>query len=367
MIPAVADCSRPAYEGFTCRGRDLRFWLARFFPFCDFLPLPCAGTDSDLLFVFDTAFFPVIDDQAATALRRWLKSPAASRGGLFAFAGGAFFVVGKTYLQKQRLALRPGIIKALRARTQAVTLELRPAITACEPWREPQGIEAALVAWQIRQLLKNGVTIENYGNFYLEGLPAIGRNSRIGSGVTIKGDCRIGKSVSIGANSYIENSRIGDRGIILPGAIIRDSIVEQDVQLGPYCHLRNGSLVKKGAKMGNFVEMKKSVLGRGSKAMHLTYIGDAKVGRKVNIGAGTITCNYDGEKKNPTTIGDNVFIGSGTELVAPVTVHSHSYVGAGSTITEDVPRHALALARQRQKNIPGWVLRKKGKKAPTRP
>jgi bifunctional UDP-N-acetylglucosamine pyrophosphorylase/glucosamine-1-phosphate N-acetyltransferase len=133
------------------------------------------------------------------------------------------------------------------------------------------------------------------------------------------------------------------------------------VQLGPYCHLRNGSLVQAGAKMGNFVEMKKSVLGRGSKAMHLSYIGDATVGRKVNIGAGTITCNYDGMKKNPTCIGDNVFIGSGTELVAPLTVHSDSYVAAGSTITEDVPRYALAVARQRQKNIAGWVLRKKKK------
>ncbi len=367
MISAVADCSRPASERFTCRGRDLRFWLARFFPFCNFLPLPCSKADFDLLLVFDTAIFPVIDDLAATALRRWLKSPAASRGGLFAPAGRAFFIVGKTFLQRQRLVLRPGIFKALRTHAQAGCQELKLAVIPCDPLREPQRIEAALVTWQIRQLQKNGVGVENYGNFYMEGLPAIGRNSRIGSGVTIKGDCRIGKSVTIGANSYIENSRIGDRCVILPGAVISDSIVEQDVQLGPYCHLRNGSLVKKGAKMGNFVEMKKSVLGRGSKAMHLTYIGDAKVGRKVNIGAGTITCNYDGEKKNPTTIGDNVFIGSGTELVAPVTVHSHSYVGAGSTITEDVPRHALALARQRQKNIPGWVLRKKGKKAPTRP
>jgi len=108
--------------------------------------------------------------------------------------------------------------------------------------------------------------------------------------------------------------------------------------------------------------MKKSFMGSGSKAMHLTYVGDARVGRKVNIGAGTITCNYDGEKKNPTVIGDNVFIGSGTELVAPVTIHSDSYVAAGSTITEDVPRHALAVARQRQRNISGWVLRKKKKK-----
>jgi bifunctional UDP-N-acetylglucosamine pyrophosphorylase/glucosamine-1-phosphate N-acetyltransferase len=111
--------------------------------------------------------------------------------------------------------------------------------------------------------------------------------------------------------------------------------------------------------------MKKSVLGQGSKAMHLTYIGDAQVGKNVNIGAGTITCNYDGVKKNPTIIEDNVFIGSGTELVAPLMVHRNSYIGAGSTITEDVPQNALALARQRQTNIPNWVLRKKKKQKRT--
>jgi bifunctional UDP-N-acetylglucosamine pyrophosphorylase/glucosamine-1-phosphate N-acetyltransferase len=137
--------------------------------------------------------------------------------------------------------------------------------------------------------------------------------------------------------------------------------VEKNVQLGPYCHVRLNSLVREGAKIGNFVEMKKSVLGQGSKAMHLSYIGDATVGRKVNVGAGTITCNYDGVNKNPTRIGDRVFIGSGTELVAPVSIQNDSYVAAGSTITEDVPRHALAVARQRQRNIRGWVLRKRRK------
>jgi bifunctional UDP-N-acetylglucosamine pyrophosphorylase/glucosamine-1-phosphate N-acetyltransferase len=195
----------------------------------------------------------------------------------------------------------------------------------------------------------------------MTGLMAIGKNTTIGSGVVLKGETQIGKNVQIFPNCFIENSHIGDQCVLLPGSIIRDSVIEKNVQLGPYCHLRNGSLVKTGAKIGNFVEMKKSVLGRGSKAMHLTYIGDARVGKKVNIGAGTITCNYDGAKKNPTIIEDNVFIGSGSELVAPVTVHRNSYVGAGSTITEDVPANALAVARQRQKNIKNWVLRKKKK------
>jgi len=367
MIAAVADSSQPASGHFTCRGRDLRFWLACYFPFCRFVTLPCSPADFDLVLVFDTAIFPGSSEGFAQELRRWLKKREKSTAGLFTPPGKSFFIAGRSFFKKERLALAPGIFRSLRAQTQVECLEFASPIEAIDPLRESQKLDAALAAWQIRHLQKNGIAVENYSNFYLEGLPPIGRGSLLGSGVAIKGDCRIGRSVTIGANSYIENSRIGDRCVILPGTIIRDSIVESDVHLGPYCHLRNGALVKKGAKMGNFVEMKKSVLGRGSKAMHLTYIGDARIGRKVNIGAGTITCNYDGEKKNPTTIGDNVFIGSGTELVAPVTIHSDSYVGAGSTITEDVPRYALAVARQRQKNIPGWVTRKRKKKSSTRP
>ena len=365
MIAAFADCSQPAGDRFACRGRDLRFWLACFFPFCRFLPQPQVGTEFDLLFVFDRAVFPFLSEAAMQELRRWLKRQGQSSTGLYAPPGKPFFIVSKSYFTSKHLALKPGLIRSLRAKSRPELLEFRNPVSFCEPLRQPQEMETALAAWQIRQLQKRNIACENYGNFYLEGLPPIGRNSRIGSGVVIKGESRIGKDVTICANSYIENSRIGDRCLILPGSVIRDSHVEEEVQLGPYCHLRNGAVVKKGAKMGNFVEMKKSVLGRGSKAMHLTYIGDARIGRKVNIGAGTITCNYDGEKKNPTVIGDNVFIGSGTELVAPVTIHSNSYIGAGSTITEDVPRNALGVARQRQKNIPGWVLRKrKKKKAP---
>jgi bifunctional UDP-N-acetylglucosamine pyrophosphorylase/glucosamine-1-phosphate N-acetyltransferase len=367
MIAAVADCSQSASDRFACRGRDLRFWLNVFFPFCRFLSLPKARADFDLLFVFDTAVFPIFNEQSGQELRRWLKLNSQTTAGLFTPAGKPFFIVSRSYFKNEGLVLEPGMIRALRAKPRAECLEFNNPVTFCNPLQEPQKIEAALIAWQIRQLQKRGVCFENYGNFYLEGLMPIGRNSVIGSGVTIKGDCRIGKNVTICANSYIENSRIGDGCIILPGSVIRDSLVEADVQLGPYCHLRNGVQIKKGAKIGNFVEMKKSVMGRGSKAMHLTYIGDARVGRKVNIGAGTITCNYDGEKKNPTQIGDNVFIGSGTELVAPLAIHSDSYIGAGSTITEDVPRHALAVARQRQKNIPGWVLRKRKKKIPQTP
>ncbi|UCD71701.1 MAG: bifunctional UDP-N-acetylglucosamine diphosphorylase/glucosamine-1-phosphate N-acetyltransferase GlmU, partial [Syntrophobacterales bacterium] len=140
------------------------------------------------------------------------------------------------------------------------------------------------------------------------------------------------------------------------------SIIEEGASIGPFARLRPGTVVKRNAKIGNFVEVKKSVVGEGSKANHLTYLGDTTVGRNVNIGAGTITCNYDGKKKHATLIEDDVFVGSNTELVAPVTVKKGSTIGAGSTITKDVPEEALAISRSRQKNIRGWKQRKAKKK-----
>lgn len=224
-----------------------------------------------------------------------------------------------------------------------------------------QAIEDFVLHFQVGEFIKNGVTIEDYRHLYVEGMVPIGMGTRIASGVVIKGASEIGKNTTLYPHVYIENSIIGDNCRILPGCIVNDSILENNVQIGPYTHLRNGALVKEGAKMGNFVEMKKSTLGKGSKAMHLSYIGDAEVGEKVNIGAGTITCNYDGIKKNKTIIEDNVFIGSGTELVAPVTIRKNSYVAAGSAITEDVPADSLGVARQKQRNVIDWVKRKRKK------
>ena len=178
----------------------------------------------------------------------------------------------------------------------------------------------------------------------------------------IRGECRVGKGVRIMPYCFIEDSEIDDGCTLLPGCVIRNSRVGPGAQLGPYSHLRQQSNVGASARIGNFVEMKKSDIGKGSKASHLSYLGDATIGTDVNIGAGTITCNYDGENKHPTIVEDGVFIGSGTELVAPVHLHRNSFVGAGSTITEDVPEDALALSRQRQRNLLGWRL-KRGKRA----
>jgi bifunctional UDP-N-acetylglucosamine pyrophosphorylase/glucosamine-1-phosphate N-acetyltransferase len=155
------------------------------------------------------------------------------------------------------------------------------------------------------------------------------------------------------------NSVIDDECIIHENCSLDSSKLESGVQLGPFARLRPDSYLEKKVKVGNFVELKKSRMGEGSKANHLTYLGDTTIGSKVNIGAGTITCNYDGEKKYPTIIEDGVFIGSDTQLIAPVTVGKDAYVAAGSSITEDVPPGSLAIARGRQVNKPGWVAKKK--------
>jgi bifunctional UDP-N-acetylglucosamine pyrophosphorylase/glucosamine-1-phosphate N-acetyltransferase len=141
--------------------------------------------------------------------------------------------------------------------------------------------------------------------------------------------------------------------------VITNSRLGDDAHVGPFAHLRNDADVREHARVGNFVELKKTVLGAGSKSMHLAYLGDATIGTKVNIGAGTITCNYDGEKKNPTVIEDGAFIGSDTQLIAPVTVGKGAYVGSGTTIRENVPAGALAVSAGKQRNIEGWVDKKK--------
>jgi bifunctional UDP-N-acetylglucosamine pyrophosphorylase/glucosamine-1-phosphate N-acetyltransferase len=361
MIAAALDCSRPDGEGHLFRDRPLHFWFTRFFPFCEFSPLPRREDDFDFIIIFDAAVFPIGSPSSQRELRRWLKARDGSEPWLAAPAGEPFFIVSRAFLRKWKVRLRPGVFNRLRDVKKAVPLVMVHPFAACRPEAEPRRIENAIIDLQIGRLHEKGVCIEDFGRFYMSGIVPVGKNTRIGSGVALRGESRIGRDVVLYPNCYIENTRIGDGCVVLPGSVICDSIVENNVQLGPYCHLRNGSLVKAGAKIGNFVEMKKSLMGNGSKAMHLSYIGDARVGKKVNIGAGTITCNYDGEKKNPTVIGDNVFIGSGTELVAPVTIRSGAYVAAGSTITENVPENALAVARQRQRIIPGWSLRKRKK------
>jgi bifunctional UDP-N-acetylglucosamine pyrophosphorylase/glucosamine-1-phosphate N-acetyltransferase len=172
----------------------------------------------------------------------------------------------------------------------------------------------------------------------------------------------IGGDCVIGLGSHIRASRLGDGVIVKPYCVLTEAVVEDGADLGPFCHLRPQAHIGVKAKIGNFVEVKKSKIGRGSKAPHLTYIGDTTVGDQVNIGAGTITCNYDGVAKHPTTIGAGSFVGSNTTLVAPVVVGEGAYVGAGSTITKDVPPGALAVGRAHQIVKEGWAARRKSRR-----
>jgi bifunctional UDP-N-acetylglucosamine pyrophosphorylase/glucosamine-1-phosphate N-acetyltransferase len=174
-------------------------------------------------------------------------------------------------------------------------------------------------------------------------------------GASLLGRTRLGRDCHIQQFCVITDSSLADRVTLRPFCVISDSEVGCGAALGPFARLRQGAVIGENARIGNFVEVKKSRVGRGSKAQHLTYLGDATLGENVNIGAGTVTCNYDGVKKNPTIIEDGVFIGSGSMLVAPVRIGQGAYTAAGSTITEDVPPQSLALARSRQVTKQGWV------------
>ena len=164
----------------------------------------------------------------------------------------------------------------------------------------------------------------------------------------------LGNNVKIGAHCILRNCEIADNTVIEANSIIEEALVGEYCTVGPYARLRPGAVMHAKAKVGNFVEMKKAVLGEGAKANHLTYLGDATVGANANIGAGTITCNYDGVNKSKTTIGQNAFIGSNSSLVAPVTIGDNATVGAGSVITSKVDENALAVARGKQRNIANW-------------
>ena len=210
-------------------------------------------------------------------------------------------------------------------------------------------------------LMLQGVTIIDPSSTFIEEGVKIGQDTVIYPFSMIQKDTKIGKNCQIGPYSQLINSKIGE-GVRVWASIVEESRIGEGAHIGPYAHLRPGSEIKKGVRIGNFVEVKKSTVGEGSKAAHLTYLGDALIGKGVNIGAGTITCNYDGEKKNKTIIEDEVFIGSNNSLVAPVKIGRRAYTGAGSAITEDVPAESLAIARSRQRNIVGWKRKKKEEK-----
>ena len=203
-------------------------------------------------------------------------------------------------------------------------------------------------------LMESGTSLADPARFDQRGELNAGTDNFIDINCVFEGSVSIGNNVSIGANCHIINSTIGDDVAILPNTIIESSVVGDRAVIGPFARLRPGTELGSDTKVGNFVETKKAVVGKGSKINHLSYVGDAQLGENVNIGAGTITCNYDGVSKHKTDLGDGVFVGSNSTLVAPIKVDKGGFVAAGSTVTSEVPSDSLAVGRAKQRNIKGW-------------
>lgn len=204
------------------------------------------------------------------------------------------------------------------------------------------------------QLMTDGVTLIDPERFDCRGQLTVGHDVTIDINCIFEGDVSLGNNVEVGANCQLINCSIADGTVIKPNSIIEGAIIGEVCDIGPFARVRPGTVLARGAKLGNFVETKKANIGEGSKVNHLTYIGDSDIGKGVNVGAGTITCNYDGVNKFKTTIGDNAFIGSNSSLVAPVNIGEGATIGAGSTISSHVGDHELGVARGKQRNIQGW-------------
>ena len=232
---------------------------------------------------------------------------------------------------------------------------------ANDPWQLAQ-LERAFQLRQVRALCLQGARVADPARIDIRGTVTVGRDVEIDANVVFEGDVVLGDGVRIGPFCRIKDARIGAGTAIAAHCDIDGALCEGAAHIGPYARLRPGTVLADGVHVGNFVETKKATLGRGSKANHLTYLGDAVVGAGVNIGAGTITCNYDGVNKSTTTIGDGAFIGSNSALVAPVTIGEGATIGAGSTIGKDAPAGKLTVARARQQTVDGW--QRPVKKAP---
>ena len=241
------------------------------------------------------------------------------------------------------------------------------AVTVADP-SEAQGVNdrkqlAAVAVVQRRRILdrlmEGGVTIVDPASTYVEDTVTIGPDTVVQPQTVIEGATVIGSECVIGAGSHVSGSRLADRVVLKPYSIIEEAAIDEDATLGPFCHLRPGCHIGAGAEIGNFAELKKSRVGKKTKIHHVSYMGDATLGERVNVGAGTITCNYDGQRKHPTVIGDGVFVGTNSSLVAPLTIGEGAYVAAGSVITRDVPPGALALERSPQVVKDGWAVKRK--------
>lgn len=239
-----------------------------------------------------------------------------------------------------------------------IALDSREAL-GCNTRADLAGVDHTFREWKREALMREGVSIQLPETVVIDSDVVAGEDTIVEAGVQLLGKTRIGARCMIKTGSVLQDMLLGDDVVVEPYCVMTQSRLDSDVVIGPFARLRALTHLKRGVRIGNFVELKKSVVGEGTKAMHLTYLGDAKIGAKTNIGAGTITCNYDGFHKHPTTIGNHVFVGSDSALIAPVRIGNGAYIAAGSAITDNVPADALGIARGRQANKPGWAGKKR--------
>src|SRR4029079_14167967 len=307
------------------------------------------------------AIAAIVEHKDATAAERRIDE---INSGIYAFALAPLFdalrSIGAANAQGEYYL--PDLVKIYRERgmhVETVTLEDSREILGVNSRRELAEVAAILKTTRNEELMASGVTIVDPSSAWIGPDVAIGPDTIIHPNVHLEGRTRIGSGCEINASVRIVDSTLEDNVVINNFCVMRESHVRAGAQIGPFAHIRPQSDVGEGAHVGNFTELKKTTLGKGSKANHLSYLGDATIGEKVNVGAGTITCNYDGTHKHPTVIDDGAFIGSDSQLVAPVRVGKGAYVAAGSSIVEDVPAGALGIARGKQVNKDGWVEKNK--------
>jgi bifunctional UDP-N-acetylglucosamine pyrophosphorylase / glucosamine-1-phosphate N-acetyltransferase len=303
----------------------------------------------------------IVEERDASPVERGIKEVNA---GIYAFDLGPLFDAIRSIAPQnaQGEYYLPDLIAIYRRRhlrVSTLTLENAGEIRGINSRSELAEVGAIVRQMKNEELMAAGVTLIDPATTYIQQDVVVGRDTVIHPNVYLEGRTAIGEACEIHAGARIVDSTIGNRVTVRNYCIVTESTLADDTIIGPFAHLRPGSDVKAAAHIGNFVELKKTTLGARSKASHLTYLGDATIGEDVNIGAGTITCNYDGRTKHPTVIEDGAFIGSDSALVAPVTIGKGAYVAAGSTIVKDVPAESLGIARGRQEIKEGWARKRK--------
>ncbi len=305
----------------------------------------------------------VVEDRDASLAE---KSLGEINTGIYCFGSRPLFEalheVGQDNVQQEYYL--PEVLSIMRKKGGKVIAHLtteQQEVLGINTRKELAQAEENLRRMTLERLMEEGVTLLDPQNTYVQSTVRVGRDTILYPNVHLEGRTVLGEGCRILPHSRIVNATLGDNVTVLDSCLIQDALIGTSASIGPFAHLRPGSDIGQAARIGNFVEVKKSVIGEGSKVSHLSYIGDTVMGKRVNIGAGSITCNYDGVSKHQTTIEDDVFAGSDTKFVAPVTVGEGAIIAAGSTITHDVPPHALAVARAHQINKDGWA-KEKGKK-----